>query len=298
MEVRLGYACINTQLGGFKSYCLADLYKDSKASEVKNRIIYNFKNTLDILKWNEEHNIKMYRFTSILIPLATHEEYWMWQERHSWYWFKDPTIISLMNKIKEYVTEHKHWVSLHPGQYTVLNSDKPEIVSKSIQDLKHHYYLLYHLGARGLVIHVGGVYGDKELSIKRWVENYKQLPDNIKPFIYLENDDKSYNVPDIIRISNMTGVTPLIDFHHWRCNPSDNLIEDVKTVIQRWGNDMKIHLSSGEGHIKDRKHAYFVTKEDFNWVVNILQQSNFKGILWMMLESKSKEQSVINLMKS
>ena len=38
-----------------------------------------------------------------------------------------------------------------------------------------------------MVIHGGGVYGDKEGTKKRWAENYLQLEDKVKNFY--ENED-------------------------------------------------------------------------------------------------------------
>ena len=34
-----------------------------------------------------------------------------------------------------------------------------------------------------------GVYGDKPSTLERFKENYKQLPDNIKARLVLENDE-------------------------------------------------------------------------------------------------------------
>lgn len=297
MNISLGYACINTHLGGFRSYRLDDLYKETKTIEIKNRIVYNFKHTLDILKWNEEHNIKLYRMTSELVPLATHPEFWEWQQSVNWYWFQDPTIIGLMESIKEYVTKKQHWITFHPGQYTVLNSNKDDVVYKSMKDLEHHYYMMYYLGGRGLVMHVGGVYGNKMKSTQRWINNYNKLPEHIRDFIYLENDDKSYTVREVMNISHETGVKPLIDFHHWRCNPSPNIVNYIQIANEKWKNNMKIHLSSGKTHSKDKSHADFVTKEDFQWIKSVFNEAGYTGNLWIMLESKAKEQSVMKLLK-
>ena len=38
-----------------------------------------------------------------------------------------------------------------------------------------------------MVIHGGGIYGDKEGAIERWCENYEELPDKIKKRLVLEN---------------------------------------------------------------------------------------------------------------
>ncbi len=54
-------------------------------------------------------------------------------------------------------------LSFHPSQFVVLNSPDPELVAKSVWDLKSQAEMLdlMELGPETVVvIHVGGAYGD------------------------------------------------------------------------------------------------------------------------------------------
>ena len=64
---------------------------------------------------------------------------------------------------------------MHPGQYTVLNSPNVEVVNRAIDDLNYHTKVLDSLGVGSehkIVLHIGGVYDDKDSAIRRFITNY------------------------------------------------------------------------------------------------------------------------------
>ena len=69
----------------------------------------------------------------------------------------------------------------------------------TIKDLDYHATVLDILETGKdsvMVIHGGGVYGEKEKTIDRWCENYENLPDKIKKRLVLENCEKCYSIKD------------------------------------------------------------------------------------------------------
>ena len=40
-------------------------------------------------------------------------------------------------------------------------------------------------------IHIGGAYGDKQATLKRWIDNYHRLDPNTQMRLTVENDDKA-----------------------------------------------------------------------------------------------------------
>lgn len=75
MIKRIGYACINLHLKprGFKECRLNSVYKYG-IEYLRDKIINNIVLTKDILKWNIENEIFMYRVTSTLFPLVNHPD--------------------------------------------------------------------------------------------------------------------------------------------------------------------------------------------------------------------------------
>ena len=62
---------------------------------------------------------------------------------------------------------HDLRLSMHPGQYTLLSTPNPTILAASVRDLAWHARFLDALGldaSAKLVTHVGGAYGDNDVS--------------------------------------------------------------------------------------------------------------------------------------
>lgn len=285
----LGYACINQTLkenGKFKTITVRKaltLDKDILIKKIKGLTIDNLYNTLKILEWNIEHNIFMYRLTSNMIPLATHELL------KDWIWWEDKDILKLCNKIKEFVINNKIEISMHPDQFTILTNWKDDnIFNNSLSILEYHSKLSNLLGNKYLVIHVGGAYGNKEKAIETFINNFHRLSIDIKNKLIIENDDKTYTVKDVLSICNKINRPLILDFHHDRCNPSEWDIEDI---IRTWDNNIpKCHISSGKDSDIDRRHADYININDFNKVLEITNEK-----FQIMVEAKQKELAVLDL---
>ncbi len=109
-----------------------------------------------------------------------------------------------------YVKKEGMRTSTHPGQYTVLNSNREDIVMRAIDDLEYHSKLLMGMGldrSHKMVLHIGGAYGNKEKSIERFKDNFQRLSDDIKGRLIIENDDKVYNTTEVLEIAEDLGDT-------------------------------------------------------------------------------------------
>lgn len=155
--MRLGYACMNTELKTvFRTLRLATAEKEG-VEKIKELTIRNMETTLEVIRWNLDHGILFYRASSSIVPLSTHPI-------NDWRWWEDEDFLAIAGEIRRLVNEHGIRVSVHPGQYTVLNSPKPEVVRKSIEDLEYHDKLIQLLGGTDIILHTGGAYGDKDTA--------------------------------------------------------------------------------------------------------------------------------------
>lgn len=92
--------------------------------------------------------------------------------------------------------KYGHRLTVHPGQFTQLGSPRKEVIEAAVKDLEYHSQLLRGLGLRGqadkdavMILHMGGMFGDKGETLKRFEENYKRLSEDVKNRLVLENDD-------------------------------------------------------------------------------------------------------------
>lgn len=152
-----------------------------------------------------------------------------------------------------------------------------------------------------MVIHGGGVYGDKDGAKKRWCENYLNLEERIKKRLVLENCEHSYSIIDCLEISEKCGVPIVFDTHHFECykllHPQENFEEAeyyIPKILETWkkiGAKPKFHVSEqGEGKIG--KHSdYIDILPDY-----LLEIPEKYGIdIDIMIEAKAKELSIQKL---
>lgn len=114
-------------------------------------------------------------------------------------------------------------LSMHPGQYTVLNSPTEATYRAAARELQYAADVFDIMGQppdNKVIIHVGGAYNDRPAAIQRWIERYPLLPQNVRARLVIENDDTIFNVAEALFISRETGVPVVFDNLHNEVNPS------------------------------------------------------------------------------
>jgi UV DNA damage endonuclease len=177
-----------------------------------------------ILQFNAKHNILFFRITSDLVPFASHPvNMFDWKE----------CFRPKFEEIGDFIRKHNMRISMHPDQFTLINSISKDIFKRSRKELAYHSDILdlMKLDASAKIqVHVGGVYGDKKKSMGRFVKRFYELEDRIRRRLVIENDDKLYNLQDCIRISMKTELPVLFDVFHHRINGTG---ETVNRALQR-----------------------------------------------------------------
>lgn len=292
---RIGYACINNSLKPrtFQQCRLNSVYKYG-IEYLREKIINNLNLTKDIMKWNVDNGIFMYRATSTLLPLVGHPDV---LRDFQWKWQKDQEILKIMDEIKNIVQENNIRLSMHPDQFTVLNSTKRTVVENSIDYLNFHYQILTLLGGEDIIIHTGGVYGDKTSAINRFIEQYKKLPEGTQKMLRLENDDVSFNIDDVLYISEKTSIPIILDVHHHHCNKKRDIsYQDIHRIKESWkdtGMIPKMHISSGKTGIYDKSHSDYIQEEDIISFISLIEDIDVD----LMVEAKEKDNAALKVME-
>lgn len=286
--MKIGYPCKNWTLD-----CTSDktFRLDSYSEE---RLKETVKNNLDclekILQYNVEHDFLFFRITSDLVPFASHEVCdFNWQD----YFSED------LKKIGDYIKKNGIRISMHPGQYTVLNSKKEDVRQRAVEDLKYHRDVLDGMDldpTAKINIHVGGVYGEKEKSMNRFVEVYEPLDPSIKKRLIVENDEKSYTIRDCLWISEKTGTPVTVDnLHHELNNNGEKLKEVIEQARKTWkekDGPPVVHYSSQMSDGKPGMHADSI---DMDYFTDFLQRTK-PHQFDLILEIKDKEKSALKAM--
>jgi UV DNA damage endonuclease len=288
-EMKIGYPCINLSLPcrSSRTFRLKN-YSEEKLIET---IEGNLQCLRKILEYNKQNKIYFFRITSDLIPFASHPIMeFDWQV-----YFKEK-----LSEIGKFIKENKMRITMHPGQYTLLNSPNDKVFETSIKDLEYHVEILDLMEldkAAKVQIHVGGVYGDKKRSRQRFIERYRELPAKIKNRLIIENDEKSYGLKDCLYIHEKTGIPIVFDMYHHEClNSGETLEEAFKLFMKTWVTDDGppiIHYSS-EHPVKGKpRHADSINILHFKDFLKKAKNFDFD----IMLEIKDKEKSALEAIK-
>ncbi|RCX16228.1 UV-damage endonuclease [Fontibacillus phaseoli] len=312
MIVRFGYVAMSTVVGNaspsrtmtYKTFSgLSD--REAAVRRLESIAAENLHNTLRLLRHNVAHDIRVYRFSSKLIPLATHEALRDWNPFEA---LREP-----FAKVGEFVKRHGIRVSFHPDHFTVFSTPRPEVLRSSVRDLQYHVDMLEAMGLDGRAknnIHVGGAYGDKPSAGERFKEQVSALPDRFKQRLTLENDDKTFNVPETLEICEALGLPMVLDIHHqWVNNEGEDPAELWLRILQTWTSPFaqagsaeeeplppKIHASSPKSASDSRGHADHVIAAP---LLHFLRNIAAKGTeaVDVMLEAKLKDGALFALME-
>ena len=198
----------------------------------------------DIFAYLSQIDVRMYRMSSELAPYVTH-----------------PALPHFRNQIDDCADElaaigalardQDLRLSIHLSSHVVLNSRDPVIGRRAISELHAQATILDRMGLGPdavIVIHAGGVYGDKPAAMSCFTERYERLDQQTRQRIALENDDHSYTLGDILAIHGQTGVRVVLDVLHHLCNPTPGvtLAKAARLALSTWpeAQTPKVHYSS------------------------------------------------------
>ena len=287
--MKLGYPCINRSIGctANSTFRLASYSKENLLAKVKNNLNCLFK----ILEYNVKNNLLFFRISSDLVPFASHPIC-----KVDWAKYFAKRFLA----IGSFIEKHKIRISMHPDQFVLINSLRRIIVQRSIKELEYHCKVLDTMGLDSTAkvqIHVGGVYGDKEKAIDRFIIEYESLPITIKKRLVIENDHISYSLRDCILINQRIGIPVLFDtFHHHCLNNGESALETLTLAKKTWQKKdglLMIDYSNQKPNSKKGTHAEHINLKHFKQFINETKRIDFD----IMLEIKDKERSALNAIK-
>ncbi len=194
-------------------------------------------------------------------------------------------------------------VSMHPGQYTVLNSSRDSVVENSKAELAYHARLLDAMGLNDthkIILHIGGTYHDKRKSMDRFIRNFNSLQKAVRERLVIENDEKSYTAEDVLSISNRLGIPMVFDVFHHVCHPSfdgmplSGIVAKIADTWKKRDGTPKIHYSDQNPEKSAGAHSESVDIRKFR----VFHESIRDMHLDVMLEVKDKEQSVLKVFRA
>jgi UV DNA damage repair endonuclease len=200
-------------------------------------------------------------------------------------------------------------LSFHPGQFTVLASDNPDIVNRSIEEFEYHADMARYMGYGKsfqdfkINVHISGRAGPEGIR-----QAYKRISPEARNTITIENEENAWGLDDCISISDLVPI--VLDLHHNWVREGEYLApssQQVQRVVDSWRGvrptlhysvsredwlvghdplvapDYKLLLENGYRKQKLRAHSDFYWNTAVNeWALSFLDQFD------IMAESKGK----------
>jgi len=252
-----------------------------------------------------DDELRMVRISSDILPVYTQPDY-------SYFW--------RLSDVKSYAEKHFAQVgalarahnvrlSFHPGQFTVLASENPGIVERSIEEFEYHADMARMMGYGQtfqdfkINVHISGKQGPE--GIRR---AHKLLSPEARNCITIENEENAWGLDDCLSICDIVPI--VLDVHHHWCREGEYIdpnSDRVKQVVDSWRGvrpvmhysisredvlvghsaldrpDMPKLLTEGYKKQKLRAHSDFYWNKPVNeWALS------FRSTHDIMAESKAK----------
>jgi UV DNA damage endonuclease len=258
--------------------------------------LQNVKDLENIVKWNEEMGIKLFRMSSDLFP-------WM-----TFYEFKQlpdyPMIDVYLKNIGALADKYGQRLTFHPSHFNALGSPNPIVVEKTIKELNAHSKIMDLMGLSATVynkinIHIAGAYGDKQATLDRWISNYHLLDDNTKMRLTVENDDKEnmYSVKELYKgVSKQCGVPIVFDYYHHKfCTGGLTEQEALELAAKTWPKGITPCCHYSESRRKEKLDESIKAQAHSDLIESTICRYGHE--LDIVVEAKHKELAVLNYYK-
>ena len=184
-------------------------------------------------------------------------------------------------------------VLVHPDQFIVLSSDRPEVIEKSV----------YALGCQALVFDLLGferspwncilLHGGKGGRADTLRQTIEALPEAARSRLCLENDEHAYGPADLLPVCEATHVPMIFDAHHHVVR--EKLSSQDDPSVREWVLKARatwtppewqvVHLSNGIDGPQDRRHTDLITHFP----------EAYRDVPWIEVEAKGKELALAGL---
>ncbi len=253
----------------------------------------------------QDENLRMVRLSSDILPVYT-EPTW------GGYW-RNPDVRSYcereFKRVGDLAREMDVRLSFHPGQFTVLASDNPDIVSRSIEEFEYHVDMARWMGYGKtfqdfkINVHIAGRLGPDGIRAA-----LARMTPEARNTLTIENDEMTWGIEDSLDLVNDCAL--VLDIHHHWIKTGEYIEasdDRVKRIIDSWrGQRPVIHYSvSREEHLANHptdsfpaldtliesghKKAKLRAHSNFYWNTAVNEWAlSFRDQFDIMCESKAK----------
>ena len=264
MNIRLGVCCLvlGENKSSFKTLQLKRTQQENNTQEkIFSVYQHNLSELVKVLDYLSSVNIKHYRISSDMFPLADHPDFQSYWET---FCSKDYFWLEARDAVKSYLALGGR-LSTHPDQFCIISSAKDEVNDKGILNLEYHAKMFDMLNIPQsyfcpINIHVSN--GKLEdVAGENALRNLPRLSSSVLSRLVFETEDKSFWTYQMLHKYFPT-IPITLDYHHRLIN---NLGESEREAhdfcVKTWNGIVPLfHYSEGKSDVLDRAHSDFITR--------------------------------------
>ena len=297
--IQLGLCCINTVLRKKGVFCSRTTPRSHFTVEkVKALALKNIADITTMIEWNFEHGVRCLRLSSDIFPHYTDSE----TEPYTL-----DFAVDALREAGETARRCQHRIVMHPGQFNQVGAKDPAVFEKTCRELEMHAWILDTMGVGVdgvLCVHGGGVYGDRDATIERWIRQFAELPECVRRRLAIENCERCYSVEDCLTIADACDIPLIFDTHHFECfrkiypdHPvsKTSAREWIPLVLETWrrrGIRPLFHISEQRPGARIGAHSDFIETLP-SYLAEI--PDRYGTGLDIEVEAKMKEQAIFRL---
>lgn len=184
-------------------------------------------------------------------------------------------------------------VVVHPEQFVVLNSERPQVVANSVAMLEHQGFVFDRFGLPRSRWAAMNIHGGKGGRADQLVEIVADLAEGVRSRLTFENDERAYGAEAILEICERAGVPMVFDAHHHVVKEKlagfdhESVERFTRLARRTWQPpDWQIvHLSNGREGPQDSRHSDLIREVP----------SAYAQVGWIEVEAKAKEEAIARL---
>jgi UV DNA damage repair endonuclease len=252
-----------------------------------------------------DEDLRMVRLSSDILPVYTEPTWgWFWQQ---------PDVREYCSRgfasVGDLARSRDVRLSFHPGQFTVLASDNPDIVNRSIEEFEYHVDMARWMGFGKtfqdfkINVHIAGRLGPNGIRVA-----LGRMTPEARNCLTIENDEMTWGIEDSLELVKDCAL--VLDIHHHHIHSGEYIEADddrFKRIIDSWrGTRPVIHYSVSRedcliNHATDQrpdlrtlleqgyKKAKLRAHSNFYWNTAVNEWAlSFRNSADIMCESKAK----------
>lgn len=291
---RLGYACLNLTLQEERKLTtnrgmIQKTFLAKGLDYVSQLALANVRDLLEIVRWNVENDVRIFRISSDVFP-------WMTEYR-----FEQLPDFTEIRALLEEIGRQPIRLTTHPGPFNKL-AGTGLTLDRTVIDLEQHSAIFDWMGLvpsheNKINIHVGGGYGDKDETLRRFAANFRdRLSENLKKRLTVENDDKPglFSTRELVPLHELVGIPLVFDYLHHSLHPGGWTEEEAfRASHATWSDAIPVFHYSDSRRIWEDATARAESHSD--WIHAV--PNTYGKVVDLMFETKMKERALLRLME-